>query len=75
MHFPFVINKVGDNYQISSSPYPEMNGPLSRPVGEADMYQKSFYSAGQPSSVSSPCNSVANVTVKLGKEYQYEISK
>lgn len=75
LYFPFIINQVGDNYQISSSPYPELNGLLSRPVGEGDMYQKSFYSTGQSPSVSSPCNSVANVTVKLGKAYQYEISK
>lgn len=75
LDFPFIVNKVGDNYQISSSPYPELNGLLSAPVGAGDMYQRSFYSTGQPSSISSSCSSVAKVTVKLGKTFQYEISK
>lgn len=75
LNFPFVINKVGDNYQISSSPFPELNGALSPPTNEGDFYQKNFYSSDQESSFSSICISAANVTVKLGKGYQYEISK
>jgi len=72
--FPFTLTKVGNSYHITNSPYADMNGALTPPVNDGDMYSKYSYSSGQAPYVTAPCIATANVTVKLGKSYQYEFS-
>lgn len=75
LSFPFTISKAGSSYQIINSPYTDMNGVLTPPVNDEDMYSLSSYSSGQAPYVVAPCIAIANVTIKVGKAHQYQFSK
>lgn len=75
LNLPFFINKVGDDYEISNSPITELNGFLNPPLSQEDMYEKNADSFDQAFGVEAFCVSHANVTIKLGRGKQFEITK